>query len=365
MTSSVKRMLNTSSDSNDASTLPTTKTAKQEEAPCVQRASDSLPAASTSIPRTLPLNSMPAQASPSFAPRDDYLKLLFRDNPSLEIKLRWLSEVNKNFNPDHTLAEVKMSVVTSRFVYISRTRKDIIDSVMRGDILSLFLNAQNSPQRSQKYPTYLLTRYPVCADPSLEKALPGVYRARRLIQDGEPINRIVITWSLPDQPPPYITFDFLPCLPACEVRRMKDEQPWCFRCWGIGHILRYCSCLEKCAWCAGQHRSLTCAHLPQSLPTSSASASPESAATAHVSDSPAVDTSQWQCPRYRQPSVNVWHGCTRCPTTSVVASTSPPQSGSHSSQHDPAASQAASLEVPDVSLCGVHDFSVFLIYRTL
>ncbi|MPC62756.1 hypothetical protein E2C01_056846 [Portunus trituberculatus] len=36
---------------------------------------------------------MPAQASPVFAPRDDYVKLLFRDNPSVEIKLRWLSEV--------------------------------------------------------------------------------------------------------------------------------------------------------------------------------------------------------------------------------------------------------------------------------
>ncbi|MPC28750.1 hypothetical protein E2C01_021961 [Portunus trituberculatus] len=70
MTSSVKRVLNTSSDSNDASTLPATKTAKQEEAPGVHGASDSLPAASTSVPRTPPLNSVPAQASPAFAPRD-------------------------------------------------------------------------------------------------------------------------------------------------------------------------------------------------------------------------------------------------------------------------------------------------------
>ncbi|MPC62754.1 hypothetical protein E2C01_056845 [Portunus trituberculatus] len=240
-----------------------------------------------------------------------------------------------------------MSAVTSRFVYIPRTRKDIIDSLMRGDFLSLFLDAQDSPQRSQKYPTYLLTRYPVCAEPSLAKALPGVYRARRFIQDGGPINRIVITWSLPDPPPPYITFNFLPSLPVCEVRRMKDEQPWCFRCWGIVHISRYCSRPEKCAWCAGHHRSLTCAHRPQSSPSSSASASPESAATAHVLDSPAVDTSQWRCPRCRQPgvNVNVWHRCTRRPTTFVVA----PRSGSHSSQHDPAASQAASLQVPDVS----------------
>ena len=196
---------------------------------------------STFLPCNPPLTTKP---TPAFAPRDDYVKLLFRDNPSVETKLRWLSEINKNFNLDRNLAEVKMFVVTSRFVYICRKRIDIINSVTRGEFLSLFLDAQDSFQRPRKYPTYLLTRYPVCVNPSLAKALYGIHTVKRFIQDGAPISRIVITWSLPDPPPPYITFAFLPSLPSCKVRRMKDEQPWCFRYWGIDHISSYCSRLE-------------------------------------------------------------------------------------------------------------------------
>lgn len=345
VTSSVKRVLNSSSDSNDASSSHAAKTAKQGEASGVHNGASVMPAAPPSVPCIPAVTSMPAQASPAFAPRDEYVKLLFRGTPSVETKLRWLSEVNKYYSLDRTLAEVKMSAVTSRFVYISRKRVDIIDSVMKGDFLSLFLDAQDSSQRSRKYPTYLLTRYPVCVDPSLAKTLPGVHGAKRFIQDGEPINRIVITWSLLDPPPPYITFEFLPSLPPCEVRRMKDEQPWCYRCWGIGHISRYCSRSEKCAWCAGQHHSYTCPHRPQSSSAGSASASRESASPAQGSDLPTVDTSRWRCPRCRETGVNVWHGCTRRPAaTSAVA----PSSSHRSATQSTAAPQAAFLPANDV-----------------
>ncbi|KAG0713274.1 hypothetical protein GWK47_016555 [Chionoecetes opilio] len=97
-----------------------------------------------------------APPPPAFVPRDAYIKLLFRDNPSVAIKLRWLSEVNGAFHLDRDQAEVKMAAITSRFVYISRQRPDIVTS-------------------PRKFPTYLLTRSPVCSDPALAKELPGVY----------------------------------------------------------------------------------------------------------------------------------------------------------------------------------------------
>ena len=85
-----------------------------------------------------------APSIPSLAPRTSCVKLLFKENPTINMKLRWLSEVSKTFRLDRELAEVKMSVVTSRFVYISRLRQDIIDCVTSGEILSLFLDVQDS-----------------------------------------------------------------------------------------------------------------------------------------------------------------------------------------------------------------------------
>ncbi|KAG0725559.1 hypothetical protein GWK47_038423 [Chionoecetes opilio] len=235
-----------------------------------------------------------AQQAPSspFAPRDAYIKLLFRDNPSVAIKLRWLSEVNGAFHLDRDQAEVKMAAITSRFVYISRHRPDIVTSI------------QDSPDKPRKFPTYLLTRYPVCSDPALAKELPGVYSARRFYQKGSAINRLVVTWSLPQPPPPSVAFSFLPSLPSCEFRRMKDEQPWCFRCWGFGHISRYCfRGGAVCAWCSGPHDSRSC---PHRAPPPAAPASDSASTPPQVSP---PDTSLWECPRCHQAGVNVWHGC--------------------------------------------------------
>ena len=136
---------------------------------------------------------------------------------------------------------MKMAAARTRFVYISRQHKNIVDRAVKGDFLALCLEIQDSPERPRKYPTYILTRYPVGVDPLRAKELRGVHSARRFLQNGVPINRLVITWSLLDPPPPTFAFDFLPCQPSCEFHRLKDDQPWCFRCWGIGHISRYCS----------------------------------------------------------------------------------------------------------------------------
>ena len=204
-----------------------------------------------------------------------------------------------------------MSAVTSRFIYISRRRKDIIDRVKGGEFLSLHLDIQDSINRPRKFPTYLITRYPVGVDPSLAKALPGVHTVRRFRQDGTPINRLVITWSLLEPPPSVVDFSFLPCLPPCELRKMKDEQPWCFNCWGIGHISRYCSAPEKCAWCAAGHATRSCPHRNPSTPTAAAASN----STLESSSPPVPDTSQWKCPRCNEPGVNVWHGCAKQPRT--------------------------------------------------
>lgn len=89
-----------------------------------------------------------------------------------------------------------MSAVSSRFVYISRCRTDITDRVTNGGFLSLHFDILDSIDRPRKFQTCLITRYPVEADPSVAKELPGMYTARRFHQNGTPISRLVITWSL-------------------------------------------------------------------------------------------------------------------------------------------------------------------------
>ncbi|XP_068247601.1 uncharacterized protein [Palaemon carinicauda] len=90
---------------------------------------------------------------------------------------------------------------------------------------------------------------------------------------------------------------------------MPDEKPWCFKCWGISHISRYCASPEKCAFCAAEHDSRTCPHRPPVPPTVVDSSS---ASTSTPLPLPTPDSSHWKCPRCNEPGVNVWHGCTRC-----------------------------------------------------
>jgi len=99
------------------------------------------------------------------------------------------------------LAEVNRALSRSH-----SCREDVIDSMTRGEFLALQLDKQDSLERPRKYSTFLLTRYPVSVDPSKAKELPGVYSARRFHQNGAPINRLVITWSLPEAPPPPVAF---------------------------------------------------------------------------------------------------------------------------------------------------------------
>ena len=297
---SAKRTMDRESDTGSEPASPAAKTFKRDDAPAQQPATDiSLPRPHHRTP--------PLSATPAFAPRDEYVKLAFKQNPTTAVKLRWLNDVNTAFRLDRELAEVKMSAATSRFVYISRCRKDILDSVMGGEFSSVQLDIQDSSERTRKFPTYLITRYPVDVDPSLAKELPGVHTVRRFRQHGTPINRLVITWSLLSPPPPLYDFSFLPCLPPCEFRRMKDEQPWCFNCWGIGHISRYCSASEKCAWCAGGHASRSCPYRTSTAPAAQSATT----STAETSSTPEPDTSKWKCPRCLMPGVNVWHGCAR------------------------------------------------------
>ncbi|MPC38262.1 hypothetical protein E2C01_031769 [Portunus trituberculatus] len=75
------------------------------------------------------------------------------------------------FHLQRDAAEVKMAALTSRFVYVSRKRSDIV-----------------------------------------ERIKSGVYSSRLFTQNGSPINCIFVMWSLPQPPPPTITFDFLPFL---------------------------------------------------------------------------------------------------------------------------------------------------------
>ena len=44
------------------------------------------------------VDSTRALTPPAFAPRADYMKLAFRENPSVETKIRWLADVNRTLN---------------------------------------------------------------------------------------------------------------------------------------------------------------------------------------------------------------------------------------------------------------------------
>lgn len=183
-------------------------------------------ATSDDIP-TLPIHHKTPHRSAftAFAPREDYVKLVFEENISANTKLRWLAEVNREFRLDQSLADVKMSVVTSRYVYIARKRQDIVERVEDGEFLAMRLVKQDSPARPRKLPNYLVKRYPVGVHPSLSTELVGVHNARRFHQNGKPLNRIVMTWNLQESPPTTYAFSFLPCLPPCEISEVRDDQP--------------------------------------------------------------------------------------------------------------------------------------------
>ena len=83
------------------------------------------------------------------------MKLIFRNNQAVDSKLRWLSEVTRAFRLDRELTDVKVSAVTSRFVYISRRCDDIIESATIGEFLSLKLDLQDSIERPRKFLTSL------------------------------------------------------------------------------------------------------------------------------------------------------------------------------------------------------------------
>lgn len=173
-----------------------------------------------------------------------------------------------------------MSAVTSRFVYVSRKREDVIDSMTRGEFLALQLDKQDSLERPRKYSTFLLTRYP----PRLKNYLVFIPLAGfiRTVY-------ALIDWLLPGvflrHHRHLLLSSFLPCLPLCELRKMQDEQPWCYKCWGLGHISRYCTASEKFAWCSGAHDSRTCIHRTP----------PSAAASTSCQDPPPKTDAKWKC----------------------------------------------------------------------
>lgn len=171
---------------------------------------------------------------PAFVLETDYFKFAFKDNRSVETKIRWLTEINRTFHFDRNLAKVKMSAAVTIRPHLQTTRKY--------SILSLSLEViQDSPETPRKFPSYLLIRFPVGVDPLFAKELSVVHSAHRFHQNGVPINRLFITWSLPEPHVSTIAFDFLLCLLPCELCRLKNDQPWCFRCFwfGFGYIFRY------------------------------------------------------------------------------------------------------------------------------
>ena len=101
------------SDPGSDPATPAAKPFKRDDALAQQLATDiSLPSPHHRTP--------PLSAAPAFAPRDEYVKLAFKQNPTTAVKLCWLNDVTTAFRLDRELAEVKMSAATSRFVEASK-----------------------------------------------------------------------------------------------------------------------------------------------------------------------------------------------------------------------------------------------------
>lgn len=90
------------SDSSSEPLSPAAKTSKCD----VKSTQSEAPNYSFPRPAIQRMNSLPTPVSPDFAPRAEYVKLIFTENPGVNVKLRWPSEVVKMFNLDRELAEV-------------------------------------------------------------------------------------------------------------------------------------------------------------------------------------------------------------------------------------------------------------------
>ncbi|MPC73400.1 hypothetical protein E2C01_067727 [Portunus trituberculatus] len=143
---------------------------------------------------------------------------------------------------------------------------------------------------------------------------------------------------------------------------MQDEQPWCYRCWNFGHISRYCSASERCAYWSESHDSRTCPHRPPQPPA------PASDSSSMQPQPLPPDTSLWKCPRCHQPGVNVWHpGCPRRRgnTASSATRTTPHTSQSSSLQSHPAAPPAISTSLESTQVTVLRDAVATLKYRVV
>ena len=88
---------------------------------------------------------------------------------------------------------------------------------------------------------------------------------------------------------------------------MKDEQPWCVKCWSIRHISRYYSApSDRCGWCSANHAYRTCPYCTPPMSTTDVTTS-----TSEQLPSSPQDTSKWKWPSCHESGDNVWHGCTR------------------------------------------------------
>lgn len=115
-----------------------------------------------------------------------------------------------------------------------------------------------------------------------------------------------------------MAFNFLPCLLPYEVLKLQNDQPWYFRCGGVGHISRYCSTAQNCAWCAAEHNTKT---FPVKNESSRPAASPPPtlnhlrikwSAHATFSRGLACGTAAFQCssvPALFSDSVALWFCC--------------------------------------------------------
>ena len=128
-----KRCMDLTSDSGSELVSPATKTLKHKLTSPQRQSPPHI------LPPSVPLASLAPSApvSPAFAPLNHYIKLTFKGNSLIATKLCWLQDVTKPFHLDRNMVEVKMPIVTSRFVYVSRRREDIVERVIQGEILSL------------------------------------------------------------------------------------------------------------------------------------------------------------------------------------------------------------------------------------
>jgi len=194
------------------------------------------------------------------APALKYIRPAFPEETSTVDKIRWMKEVSRlpSLQEHGPLDMVQGKWRSSRYVYVRRDQRHYVAQMINGAIAGISLEEKDEYQpRPKRYGEYLVTRFPKEAPADDAMHLPGVFKARRIYKEGQPLNRIIIVWS-GERPPPTEHHFFGKYIEPSSICPWSSEVVACYKCQGYGHVAKYCRKESACAVCAEAHQTKDC-----------------------------------------------------------------------------------------------------------